>query len=81
MVEAPGTMRTEVMAGDEPVLTGAVARAADLWQLTNAQLRRIIGISTAQASRLRSGQKQLARGPSHLSWIKILSACTVPSMH
>lgn len=51
-----------VVPGDEHVLTVAVARAADLWGLTNMTLGRIIGVSSPTASRLRSGQKKLVRG-------------------
>lgn len=54
--------RTAVVPDDERVLTIAVARAADLWNLTNATLGRIIGVSSPTASRLRSGQKKLIRG-------------------
>jgi hypothetical protein len=44
------------------VLSSAVGRVADLWQLTNAELAAIVGISPATASRLRSGAFLLARG-------------------
>lgn len=50
-----------VRPDDEQVLTIAVARAADLWKLTNETLGRIIGVSSPTASRLRSGQKRLMR--------------------
>jgi len=51
-----------VIPDDERVLTLAVSRAADLWDLTNATLGTIIGVSSPTASRLRSGQKRLSRG-------------------
>lgn len=54
--------RIGVIPDDERVLTVAVSRAADLWDLTNATLGRIIGVSSPTASRLRSGQKKLMRG-------------------
>jgi len=50
-----------VLPDDEQVLTVAVARAADLWKLTNETLGRIIGVSSPTASRIRSGQKRLLR--------------------
>lgn len=50
-----------VLPDDEQVLTVAVARAADLWRLTNETLGRIIGVSGPTASRIRSGQKRLLR--------------------
>ncbi len=37
------------------VLSEAVARVADCWKLTNAQLGAVLGLSPATASRLRSG--------------------------
>lgn len=54
--------KVSVIPDDERVLTVAVSRAADLWDLTNATLGRIIGVSGPTASRLRSGQKKLLRG-------------------
>lgn len=50
-----------VLPDDEQVLTVAVVRAADLWNLTNETLGRIIGVSSPTASRLRSGQRRLLR--------------------
>jgi uncharacterized protein (DUF2384 family) len=44
------------------VLSSAIGRVADLWQLTNAELAAIVGISPATASRLRSGAYVLTRG-------------------
>jgi len=62
MIEASDIARAAILPTDERVLTTAVSRAADLWQLTNATLAQIIGVSGPTASRLRSGQKQLERG-------------------
>ena len=44
-----------------PVLTEAVARIAGCWNLTNAQLAAVIGLSPATVSRLRSGGYVLQR--------------------
>jgi len=54
--------KVRIIPADERVLTVAVTRAADFWDLTNATLGRIIGVSGPTASRLRSGQKTLSRG-------------------
>lgn len=62
MSQAAQAERVAVVPEDERVLTIAVSRAADLWDLTNATLGRIIGVSAPTASRLRSGQKRLLRG-------------------
>lgn len=62
MSEAAQIAKVSVSPNDERVLTVAVSRAADLWDLTNAALGRIIGVSSPTASRLRSGQKTLLRG-------------------
>jgi len=62
MSQAAQAERVAVVPEDERVLTIAVSRAADLWDLTNATLGRIIGVSGPTASRLRSGQKRLLRG-------------------
>lgn len=62
MSEATEIEKVRVIPDDERVLTVAVSRAADLWDLTNATLGRIIGVSSPTASRLRSGQKKLLRG-------------------
>lgn len=61
MNQAAELKRPGVIPDDERVLTVAVSRAADLWNLTNATLGRIIGVSSPTASRLRSGQKTLLR--------------------
>ena len=44
------------------VLTQAVSRIADLWQLPNAKLGAILGLSGPTASRLRGGRYQLEPG-------------------
>jgi len=50
-------------ASDESrVLSSAVVRAAELWQLTNDQLGAVLGLSAASASRLRSGGYRLKPG-------------------
>jgi hypothetical protein len=41
------------------VLTSAVARIAEFWGLSNAKLGLVLGVSSATASRLRSGQSTL----------------------
>lgn len=62
MGQAAQIDKVAVIPDDERVLTLAVSRAADLWDLTNATLGSIIGVSSPTASRLRSGQKKLLRG-------------------
>lgn len=62
MSEAAQIEKVTLIPDDEQVLTVAVTRAADLWDLTNATLGRVIGVSPPTASRLRSGQKKLLRG-------------------
>lgn len=44
------------------VLSNAVVRAGEKLELTQAQLARVLGLSTATASRLASGSWQLAPG-------------------
>jgi len=61
MSETVELAEVTVLPDDEQVLTVAVARAADLWKLTNETLGRIIGVSSPTASRIRSGQKRLLR--------------------
>lgn len=62
MKEAAELEKVGVIPDEERVLTIAISRAADLWNLTNATLGGIIGVSGPTASRLRSGQKKLLRG-------------------
>ena len=44
------------------VLTQAVGRIADMWQLSNGRLGAILGLSGPTASRLRAGRYQLEPG-------------------
>lgn len=44
------------------VLSDAIARIADLWDLSNAMLGRIIGLSAPTISRLRAGAYRLEAG-------------------
>ena len=62
MAEVVQARRSRVLPDEEHVLTTAVCRAADLWNLTNETLGRIIGVSSPTVSRLRSGKKALTRG-------------------
>ncbi len=51
------------MASEEGrVLSGAMARIATYWQLTNEQVAASLGISAASASRLKAGNYPLKRG-------------------
>jgi hypothetical protein len=61
MSEMVKLKEVSVLPDEEQILTVAVARAADLWKLTNETLGRIIGVSSPTASRIRSGQKRLMR--------------------
>jgi hypothetical protein len=54
--------RRSLIPSEDAVLSKAVARVADLWNLTNEALGTVIGVSNATASRLRSGAWQLERG-------------------
>jgi hypothetical protein len=51
--------RDAVIPMDDAVLSKAVARAAELWKLTNETLGEIIGVSASTASRLRAGAWRL----------------------
>jgi len=62
MAQLAEANRSKVMPNEEQVLTTAIGRAADLWNLTNTTLGNIIGVSGPTASRLRSGKKHLIRG-------------------
>ena len=44
---------------DDRILTSAVAKVADFWGLSNAKLGAVLGVSSATASRLRSGRTRL----------------------
>jgi uncharacterized protein (DUF2384 family) len=58
-MEALHKARDAVIPTDEAVLSKAVARAAELWKLTNETLGDIIGVSASTASRLRAGAWKL----------------------
>ena len=53
-MEALPKTRHSVIPTDQAVLSKAVARAAELWKLTNETLGDIIGVSASTASRLRA---------------------------
>src|SRR5688500_18536510 len=53
---------TPTQAQESRVLGAAVARAAENWNLTDADLGRILGISRTSALRLRNGTFKLKRG-------------------
>lgn len=59
MTEALHAARSATFPTDRQVLSKAVARGAELWNLTNEILGEIIGVSASTASRLRSGSWQL----------------------
>ena len=59
MAEILPKTRNAIIPGDEVVLSKAVARAAELWKLTNEALGDIIGVSASTASRLRAGTWKL----------------------
>jgi uncharacterized protein (DUF2384 family) len=61
-MEALHKARDAVIPTDEAVLSKAVARAAELWKLTNETLGDIIGVSASTASRLRAGAWKLEPG-------------------
>jgi uncharacterized protein (DUF2384 family) len=50
--------RSGLIPTDRKVLSKAVAKAADLWSLTNETLGEIVGVSASTVSRLRSGAWQ-----------------------
>jgi uncharacterized protein (DUF2384 family) len=56
-VETPQTAPSS--KAEDEVLSRAVVRVADYWQLTNEQLGSVLGLSAATASRLRTGSYQL----------------------
>lgn len=53
------TIPAEVHVDDSRVLSGAVARIADYWGLSNAKLGSVLGLSAATVSRLRSEKAKL----------------------
>lgn len=50
---------TSAKPGDAEVLTSAVAKIAASWNLSNAKLGVVLGLSPATASRMRLGQAKL----------------------
>jgi uncharacterized protein (DUF2384 family) len=46
-------------ASDDRILTSAVAKIADYWDLSNAKLGAVLGLSPTTVSRLRSGSTKL----------------------
>ena len=61
-MEALQVARDGLVPADQEVLSKAVARTAQLWDLTNETLGEIIGVSASTASRLRAGAWKLAPG-------------------
>jgi hypothetical protein len=51
----PATRKAISIPAQEAVLTKAVAKAAELLDLTNADLSRVLGLSQSTVSRLRAG--------------------------
>lgn len=62
MAQTAGLRKGIVLPTDAAVLSKAVARAAEYWNLTNETLGHIIGVSASTASRLRAGTWRLERG-------------------
>ncbi len=66
-MRTPRTSALAAVAVKDParqaqVISAAVARVAELWQLTNEQLGDVLGLSPASVSRLRSGAYRLKPG-------------------
>lgn len=57
---------------NEAVLSKAVSKAANLWELTNGTLGDIIGVSASTASRLRAGTWQLEPGTKQFELAQFL---------
>lgn len=62
MIQAAPSAKAALLPNEELVLTAAVTRAAELWNLTNTTLGSIIGVSGPTASRIRTGHRRLERG-------------------
>ena len=62
MMESLQAARVGFIPTDQEVLSKAVAKAAELWDLTNETLGGIIGVSASTASRLRAGVWKLSPG-------------------
>ncbi len=58
----PLSVRFDMALEEGRVLSGAMARVAACWQLTNEQMAAALGISAASASRLKAGRYPLKRG-------------------
>lgn len=54
--------RSQLKIREGAVLASAVAKAADIWQLSNETVGAIVGLSAPSVSRLRAGKKALERG-------------------
>ena len=53
------TAALNLESADDRILTSAVAKIAAYWNLNNAKLGTVLGLSPATASRMRSGQAKL----------------------
>ena len=53
------TAALDIQHADDRILTSAVAKIADYWDLSNAKLGSVLGLSPATISRLRSGSTKL----------------------
>jgi uncharacterized protein (DUF2384 family) len=53
------TAALDIQPSDDRILTSAVTKVADYWNLSNAKLGAVLGLSPATVSRLRSGQAKL----------------------
>lgn len=53
------TIPLDAHKDDGKLLTGAIARVAEFWGLTNAKLGAVLGLSPATVSRLRAGKAAL----------------------
>ncbi|WP_308909458.1 MbcA/ParS/Xre antitoxin family protein [Pseudokordiimonas caeni] len=60
-------------SNDARILTKAVNRIADLWNLSNAKLGEILGLSPATVSRLRNGLKELEPGSKEFELAQYLA--------
>lgn len=66
------SIRNSVLPTDATVLSKAVSRTAEFWNLTNQTLGHIIGVSASTASRLRAGTWQLERGTKQFELAQFL---------
>ena len=72
MAETLRAARDGVIPADQDVLSKAVAKAAELWGLTNEALGEIIGVSASTASRLRAGGWKLTPGTKQFELAQFL---------